>query len=70
MEAGLCSTVIINYLSQESLFFAAEAITVLQWGRLSDYIGRKPVILIGLLGTTVSILAFGLSRTFGALILR
>jgi len=42
---------------------------VLQWGRLSDHIGRKPVILIGLLGTTISMLAFGLSRSFGALIL-
>jgi len=37
---------------------------VLQWSRVSDYIGRKPVILIGLLGTTLSMLAFGLSRTF------
>ncbi|KAF8813393.1 major facilitator superfamily transporter [Phlegmacium glaucopus] len=53
----------------ESLFFATEALTVLQWSRLSDYIGRKPVLLIGLLGTTLSMLAFGLSRTFWTLIL-
>ena len=43
---------------------------MLQWGRLSDRIGRKPVILIGLLGTTISMLAFGLSRTFASLIVR
>jgi MFS family permease len=43
---------------------------VLQWSRASDHIGRKPVILIGLLGTTLSMLAFGLSRTFWALVLR
>jgi len=41
---------------------------MLQWNRLSDHIGRKPVLLIGLLGTTVSMLAFGLSRTFWALV--
>ena len=55
---------------QESLFYATEAITVLQWSRLSDHIGRKPVLLFGLLGTMLSILAFGLSRTFWALIVR
>jgi MFS family permease len=43
---------------------------VLQWSRLSDHIGRKPVILIGLLGTILSMLAFGLSHTFWALVLR
>jgi len=43
-----------------SLYFAAEAVTVLQWSRLSDHIGRKPVLLCGLLGTIVasSCLAF------------
>ncbi|KAJ7589891.1 major facilitator superfamily transporter [Mycena floridula] len=53
----------------ESLFFVTEALTVLQWSRMSDYIGRKPVILIGLLGTTISMLLFGLSRTFWALVI-
>ncbi|KAG6333557.1 hypothetical protein ID866_5532 [Astraeus odoratus] len=32
----------------ESLFFVAQALTALHWSRLSDYIGRKPVLLIGL----------------------
>ncbi|KAF9237650.1 major facilitator superfamily domain-containing protein [Melanogaster broomeanus] len=53
----------------ESLFFAAEATTVLQWSRLSDFIGRKPVVLIGLLGSSLSNFSFGLSRTFGALVI-
>ena len=70
VQVGFCSSIIINYLYQESLFFATEAIAVLQWGRISDHVGRKPVILFGLLGTTLSMLAFGLSHTFGALILR
>jgi len=53
----------------ESLFFAAEALTVLQWSRLSDHVGRKPILLIGLLGTSASMLCFGLSRTFWGLVL-
>ena len=32
-------------------------------------IGRKPVIICGLLGMTVSVLAFGLSKTFWALVI-
>ncbi|KAG8866050.1 hypothetical protein FRC20_009140 [Serendipita sp. 405] len=48
----------------ESLFFLTEALFVLQWGRLSDRIGRKPVLLIGLSGLVLSMLSFGLSHTF------
>ncbi|KAH9026658.1 MFS general substrate transporter [Lactarius hengduanensis] len=51
-----------------SLYFAAEAVTVLQWSRLSDYVGRKPVLLCGLLGTMVASILFGLSRSFTALV--
>ena len=47
-----------------------EALTVLQWSRASDCIGRKPVLLIGLIGITLSMLSFGLSRTFWALVIR
>jgi len=42
---------------------------VLQWSRLSEKIGRKPVLLCGLLGTIVSCVLFGLSRSFWALVL-
>ncbi|KAF8199733.1 major facilitator superfamily transporter [Pholiota molesta] len=53
----------------ESLFFATEALTVFQWSRLSDRIGRKPVLMLGMMGTIMSMLAFGLSRTFWALVI-
>ncbi|KAF8442387.1 major facilitator superfamily domain-containing protein [Boletus edulis BED1] len=53
----------------ESLFFFTQALTTWQWCRLSDFIGRRPVILTGLLGLTVSTFAFGLSRTLGTLII-
>ncbi|KAJ7185424.1 major facilitator superfamily transporter [Mycena filopes] len=52
----------------ESLFFATEALTVLHWSRASDRVGRKPILLLGLLGTSISMLLFGLSRTFWALV--
>ncbi|GAA5866645.1 hypothetical protein JCM8547_002708 [Rhodosporidiobolus lusitaniae] len=52
----------------ESLFALTTFSTVLFWGRLSDRIGRKPVLIIGLLGVTASIVAFGLSTQFWMLI--
>ncbi|KAG2342105.1 MFS general substrate transporter [Suillus weaverae] len=53
----------------ESLFFVAQALTVLRWSRLSDRIGRKPVLVIGLLGACISILCFGLSTSFWGLVI-
>ncbi|KAI9452901.1 MFS general substrate transporter [Lactarius psammicola] len=52
-----------------SLHYAAEASTSFQWNRLSDHVGRKPVLLSCLVGTTLSILLFGLSHSFWALVL-
>ncbi|KAF4596821.1 hypothetical protein EYR38_008212 [Pleurotus pulmonarius] len=52
----------------ESLFFLAEALTVLHWSRLSDRVGRKPVLLVGLAGLGASTLAFGLARTFAGVV--
>ncbi|KAI9066074.1 MFS general substrate transporter [Trametes sanguinea] len=53
----------------ESCFYAVEAICVLQWGRASDRIGRKPVLLGGLLGLTLSMIGFGVSRQYWAVVL-
>ncbi|KAG1876635.1 MFS multidrug-resistance DHA1 sub-family [Suillus subalutaceus] len=52
-----------------SLFFATEALTIFHWSRLSDYIGRKPVLLIGLFGLSLSMFCFGLSKTFWTLVI-
>ncbi|TDL19280.1 MFS general substrate transporter [Rickenella mellea] len=56
----------IGYYSgiMHSVFFIAEAATVLYWSRLSDKIGRKPIILTGLFGLALSMICFGLSTTF------
>ncbi|KAH9059730.1 MFS general substrate transporter [Lactarius vividus] len=48
--------------------FAAEAATVLHWNRLSDHIGRRPVLLLCAVGEAVSVILFGLSRSFWALV--
>ncbi|KAG2075781.1 MFS general substrate transporter [Suillus decipiens] len=53
----------------ESLFFVAQTLTVLKWSQLSDRIGRKPVLLVGLSGTCISMLCFGLSTTFWGLVI-
>ncbi|KAG1785984.1 MFS general substrate transporter [Suillus plorans] len=53
----------------ESLFFVTQALTVLRWSRLSDRIGRKPVLVVGLSGACLSILCFGLSTTFWSLVI-
>ncbi|KAI6099650.1 major facilitator superfamily domain-containing protein [Pisolithus sp. B1] len=52
----------------ESLFFVVQALTALCWSRLSDSVGRKPVLLVGLAGLSVSNLCFGLSKEFWALV--
>lgn len=53
----------------ESMFFFSEFLTCLQWGRLSDYYGRRPVLLFGPLGLALSMYAFGLSKSFWQLCL-
>jgi MFS family permease len=47
-------------------FTFAQMLTAVIWGKAADseYIGRKKVLLIGLLGTGISALGFGFSKTF------
>lgn len=47
-----------------SAFSLCEAISAMFWGCLSDRIGRKPVLLIGCLGTVLSLLMVGFSKNF------
>jgi len=47
-----------------STFALAEFSTGMMWGRISDRIGRKPVLLIGLAGTLISMLIFGFAKSF------
>ncbi|KAJ8516584.1 hypothetical protein ONZ45_g6135 [Pleurotus djamor] len=52
-----------------SIFSVTQAMTVLHWSSLSDRIGRKPVILFGLFGLSLSMYCFGLSSTFIGLLI-
>jgi MFS family permease len=47
-------------------FTFAQMLTAVVWGKAADseYIGRKKVLLVGLLGTGISALGFGFSKTF------
>ena len=42
-----------------SSFAFAEFLSGVAWGRISDRVGRKPVLLAGLAGTALSMLVFG-----------
>ncbi|KAJ7109592.1 major facilitator superfamily multidrug-resistance, DHA1 sub-family [Mycena crocata] len=53
----------------ESVFFLAECLTVVYFGRASDRYGRRPVLLVGPLGLALSMLGFGLSKRFWGLLL-
>ncbi|GLB44969.1 putative major facilitator superfamily protein [Lyophyllum shimeji] len=52
----------------ESIFFLSECLSVYHWGRLSDRIGRRPVLLLGPLGLALAMTFFGLSRNFWMLV--
>jgi MFS family permease len=47
---------------------AAQVVTGMLWGRLADseWGGRKPVLVIGLLSCCLSSIGYGFSRSFGA----
>ncbi|UZJ52847.1 hypothetical protein CBS101457_002167 [Exobasidium rhododendri] len=53
----------------ESIFAAVQTVTVLQWGRASDKFGRKPILINGLIGASISTILLGLSTSLPMLIL-
>jgi MFS family permease len=44
-----------------AIFSAAQCLTAIKWGQLSDKYGRKPIMLLGLVNTMIASLLFGLS---------
>ncbi|KAJ7056720.1 major facilitator superfamily multidrug-resistance, DHA1 sub-family [Mycena amicta] len=52
----------------ESVFFLAECLTVVWFGRASDRYGRRPVLLFGPVGLALAMLGFGLSKRFWTMV--
>ncbi|KAF8590442.1 MFS general substrate transporter [Ramaria rubella] len=53
----------------ESVFAISQLLAILPCARLSDAIGRRPVILIGVVGLALATFAFGISKTFMAILI-
>lgn len=47
-----------------SSFSLSQFLFAVRWGKLSDKIGRKKVLLCGLIGTSISLISFGFSTNF------
>ncbi|KAI9691043.1 MAG: hypothetical protein M1822_008663 [Bathelium mastoideum] len=60
------STISTQAGALQASFTATQFITAMIWGRIADaeWGGRKRVIVIGLLGTCLSLLGFGFSKSF------
>lgn len=61
-ELGLYAGII------ESLFAVCQTCTVLIWAKASDKYGRKPILINGLFGSSISAICVGTSSTFPMLI--
>lgn len=55
----------------ESAFFFGNVVASMLWSRFSDAYGRRPALVLGLIGSVVASISFGMSKTFAmALIVR
>jgi MFS family permease len=45
-------------------FFFAQLLLVSWWGRLADQYGRRPILLVGLCGTAITMLIFGFAKNY------
>ncbi|GJD04505.1 major facilitator superfamily transporter [Colletotrichum higginsianum] len=53
----------------ESLFSLTQAIVMIYWGKLSDRVGRKPVLVFSLVGVTFATSIFGMAQTIWQMVL-
>ncbi|KAJ9659076.1 hypothetical protein H2198_003365 [Neophaeococcomyces mojaviensis] len=53
----------------ESLFSLTQMSVMILWGRLSDRFGRKPILVISLVGVGIATATFGLAQTLWQMIL-
>ncbi|KAH8775564.1 major facilitator superfamily transporter [Diaporthe sp. PMI_573] len=53
----------------ESLFSLTQAVFMIFWGKASDRLGRKPVLVFSLVGVSIATALFGFSKTIWEMIL-
>lgn len=53
----------------ESLFSLTQMLLMIQWGRLSDRVGRKPVLLFSLVGVSIAVSLFGFAKQIWQMVL-
>jgi len=53
---------ILSGRRQESAFSVFQLMSIYHWTKVSDVVGRRPVVLLGALGTGFMMLLFGFSR--------
>lgn len=53
----------------ESIFAISQLCSIYHWAKISDVIGRRPVIFLGIIGLTMSTLMFGLSKSLASVLL-
>ncbi|KAH9951314.1 MFS general substrate transporter [Amylocystis lapponica] len=53
----------------ESSFAVAQLCCIYQWARISDIVGRRPVVLVGVAGIGFATILFGLSHSLGGVLL-
>jgi MFS family permease len=53
----------------QGAFTATQMLSAFWWGRVADTAGRKPVLLIGLIGTSISYIGVAFSRSYEALLI-
>ena len=53
----------------ESLFSLTQMSLMIQWGRLSDRVGRKPVLVFSLVGVSIAVSLFGFAKEIWQMIL-
>ncbi|KAI1795984.1 MFS general substrate transporter [Ganoderma leucocontextum] len=52
----------------ESSFAVAQVVSIYQWARLSDVIGRRPIVLLGIFGIGLATVFMGLSSSLGGVL--
>ena len=54
---------------QESVFAISQLISIYHWAKLSDVIGRRPIILLGAVGMGLMTFLFGFSHNLSYMLI-